>query len=116
MPLQYRGEFGLIDVSWRSLAVGAITSIIVLPVNLFIIFIFRRSKVGFLLFYFTANYNTLKPKQNSCHFADGMMKQIVLNENVSIFIKISLRYVPKVLLDNKSSSSQIMAWHYLAIT
>ena len=43
---QYTGEFGLIDVSWRSLAVGAITSILVLPINFLITLLFRRSKVS----------------------------------------------------------------------
>ena len=44
--VQYTGEFGLIDVSWRSLAVGVITSILVLPINFLITLIFRRSKVS----------------------------------------------------------------------
>ena len=43
---QFSGEFGLIDVSWRSLAVGVITSILVLPINFLITLIFRRSKVS----------------------------------------------------------------------
>ena len=41
---EYRGEFGLIDVSWRAVAVGAITSLMVLPANLLLVLIFRRSK------------------------------------------------------------------------
>lgn len=43
---EYRGEVGLIDLSWRAVAVGAITSLLVLPVNLLLVFIFRRSKVS----------------------------------------------------------------------
>ena len=43
---QYTGEFGLIDVSWRSVAVGAITSILVLPINFLVTLLFRRSKVS----------------------------------------------------------------------
>ena len=46
MEQEYRGEFGLIDLSWRALAVGCITSVIVLPVNIALVFIFRRSKVS----------------------------------------------------------------------
>ena len=39
--------------------------------------------------------NTLRPRQNGRHFADDILKCIFLNENVSIAIKISLKFVPK---------------------
>ena len=39
--------------------------------------------------------NTLRPRQNGQHFADDIFKRIFFNENVWIFIKISLKYVPK---------------------
>ena len=35
---------------------------------------------------------------NCCHFPDDIFKCIILNENVSISIKISLKFVPKVKL------------------
>nr|KAG5709335.1 hypothetical protein BaRGS_029184 [Batillaria attramentaria] len=41
---QRRGEFGLLDLSWRSMAVGAICCAIVFPLNLFLTFLFRRSR------------------------------------------------------------------------
>ena len=37
---------------------------------------------------------TLKPRQNSRHFADNIFKHNVINENVSIFYQISLKFVP----------------------
>ena len=39
--------------------------------------------------------NTLRPRQNVRHFADDVFKRILLNENVLISIKISLKFVPK---------------------
>ena len=37
--------------------------------------------------------NTLRPRQNGRHFADDIFKCIFLNENVSIVVKISLKFV-----------------------
>ncbi|KAL8570217.1 hypothetical protein ACOMHN_029917 [Nucella lapillus] len=44
-PEQRRGEFGLLDVSWRSMVVGAICCAVVFPLHLFLAFLFRRSRV-----------------------------------------------------------------------
>ena len=41
--------------------------------------------------------------------ADNIFKCIFLNENVRILIQISLKFVPKVPMDNKSALVQIMA-------
>ena len=54
--------------------------------------------------------NTLKPKQNGRHFAGDIFKCIFMNENVWFPIKISLKFVPKGLLNNIPSLVQIMAW------
>ena len=54
--------------------------------------------------------NTLRPRQNGCHFADDIFKCIFLNENVLIPIKISLKFVPKCSIKNIPSLVQIMAW------
>ena len=54
--------------------------------------------------------NTLRPRQNGCHFADDTFKRIFMNENVRISIKISLKFVPKGLINNISALVQIMAW------
>ena len=39
-----------------------------------------------------------------------IFKCIFLNENVSIAIKISLKFVPKVSINNIPALVQIMAW------
>ena len=56
------------------------------------------------------NFNTLRPRQNGRHFADDIFKYIFLSENVWIPIEISLKFVPKGLIDNIPSLVQIMAW------
>ena len=43
--------------------------------------------------------------------ADDIFKWIFLNENVWIFIKISLKFVPRSPVDNKPAFVQVMAWH-----
>ena len=55
-------------------------------------------------------FNTLRPRQNGCHFAEDILKCIFLNENVWIPIKISLKFVPKDPINNKPALVQIMAW------
>ena len=45
-------------------------------------------------------FNTLRPRQNGRHFADDIFKWILLNENVWFPIKISLKFVPKGLINN----------------
>ena len=42
--------------------------------------------------------------------ADDIFKHIFLNENVRIFIQISLKFVPKGPIDNKSVLVQVVAW------
>ena len=54
--------------------------------------------------------NTLRPRQGGRHFADDTFKPNVLNENVRIAIKISLKFVLKVPINNIPSLVQIMAW------
>ena len=54
--------------------------------------------------------NTLRPKQNVCHFADNNFNCIFLNENVWSSIKIPLKFVPKVIINNISELVQIVAW------
>ena len=55
--------------------------------------------------------NTLRPRQNGRHFADDALKCIFLNENVWIPIKFSLKFVPKVPINNIPALVRIMAWH-----
>ena len=56
------------------------------------------------------SFKTLRPRQNGRHFADDIFKWIFLNENVWIWIKISLKFVPKVPINNFPAFVQIMAW------
>ena len=55
--------------------------------------------------------NTLRLRQNRRHFADYILKCIFLNENVSISMKIPLKFIPKVPINNIPTLVQIMAWH-----
>ena len=59
---------------------------------------------------FYISFNKLRPRQNGRHFPDDIFKYILLNENVWILLKISLKFVPKGPIDNISSLIQIMAW------
>ena len=55
-------------------------------------------------------FNTLRPRQNDRHLADDIFKCIFLTENVWISIDISLKFVPKVQINNIPALVQIMAW------
>ena len=54
--------------------------------------------------------NTLGLRQNGRHFADDIFKCIFFNENVSISIKVSLKFVPKGPINSIPVLVQIMAW------
>ena len=54
--------------------------------------------------------NTLNPRQNGRLFADNIFKCIFLDENVWNRKKISLKFAPKVGINNIPSLVQIMAW------
>ena len=54
--------------------------------------------------------NTLRLRQNCHRFADDILKCIFRNEDVWIPFKISLKFVPKVRLNNILALLQIMAW------
>ena len=53
---------------------------------------------------------TLRPRQNGCHFPDDIFTYIFLNENVCTSLTISLKFVPKVRINNIPALVQIMAW------
>ena len=57
-------------------------------------------------------YNTLRLRQNGCHFADAIFNCIFWNENVWISINISLKFVPKGQINNIASLVQILAWRW----
>ena len=84
---------------------------ICLPSNKFVTSIFGR----FMIYtsYATNSQNginTLRPKQNGCHFPDDIFNCISLNENVWILLKFSLKFVAKVPIDNIPALVQIMAF------
>ena len=54
--------------------------------------------------------NTLRPRQNGRHFPDHIFKCIFFNEKFWISLKISLKFVPKVRINNIRALVQIMAW------
>ena len=42
--------------------------------------------------------------------ADDIFKRFFVNENIRILIQISLKFVPRSLINNKSALVQVMAW------
>ena len=54
--------------------------------------------------------NSLRPRQNGCHFADDIFKCIFLNEYVRSSIKMSMKFVPEDPINNIPALVQIMAW------
>ena len=62
---------------------------------------------------FTRSVNTLRPRQNGCHFPDDMFKCVFLNEDVWIQNEISLKFVSKGSINNNPALFQIMAWRRL---
>ena len=60
--------------------------------------LFMVSHATFHFLHALVYFNTLRPRQNGCHFADDIFKCIFLNENIWTLIKISLKFVPRVPL------------------
>ena len=58
-------------------------------------------------------FDTLRPRQNEHHFPDDIFKWIFLNENVQIWLKISLKFVPRFRINNIPPLVQIMTWRRL---
>ena len=56
--------------------------------------------------------NTLRLRQNWCHFADNIFKCILFLMKISewISLKISLKFVPKILINNIPALVKIEAW------
>ena len=53
--------------------------------------------------------NSSPPGQNSRHLAEDISRCIFVNEKFCILIGISLKFIPKGLIDNKSALAQVMA-------
>ena len=54
--------------------------------------------------------NTSRLRQNWRNFADDIIKLIFLTENIWISLRISLKFVPEVRINNNPALVQIMAW------
>ena len=61
--------------------------------------------------YMAMAINSMRPRQNGRHLPDDIFKCIFLNENVWISLKISLKFVPRIPINNIPALVQIMAWH-----
>ena len=57
--------------------------------------------------------NSSLPGQNGCHFTDDIFKWILINKKFCILIWISLKFVPKGPIDNKSALIKVMAWWWI---
>ena len=55
-------------------------------------------------------FNTLRPRQNGCHFPDDIFKCIFWNKNAYILVEISLKLVHQGTINNIPALVQIMAW------
>ena len=55
-------------------------------------------------------FNSLRPRPNRRHFADDIFKCTFENENEWILPRTSLKFVPKVQINNIPALVQIMAW------
>ena len=53
--------------------------------------------------------NTLRPRQNGCHFPGDILKCIFFNGNVGMLIKILVQFVPEGSIDNIPALVQITA-------
>ena len=73
---------------------------------------YENFKPRFQICFFTGCKFMLQPRTAWClkHFPDDILKCIFLNEKVWISIDISLKFVPKGIIDNIQASVQIMAW------
>ena len=69
-------------------------------------------KIQFASLFHLDFVNTLRPRRNRRHFADDIFKCIFLNENEWISLRISLKFVSNVPINDITSSFQIMAWHW----
>ena len=54
--------------------------------------------------------NTLRQRQDGRRFSDDIFKCIFLNENAGISLMKSLKFVPKVRINNIPVLVKIMAW------
>ena len=112
------------DSPQQKMAIGTRDSLL-LPFRYSITVIFMDGKAfgftcqvllfdGVIVFWDTTkgNINILRPGQNGRPFPDDIVKCIFLTENVWISLNISLKFVPKVRINNIPALVQIMAWRH----
>ena len=68
------------------------------------------SRLSCIIFLSQKQHSLIEAETNGRHFADDIFNSIFLNENVWTPIKISLKFVPKGLINNIRALDQIMAW------
>ena len=61
----------------------------------------------------SSKFNSSPSGQNGHHFADDIFSCIFGIENFHIWIKISLKFVPKGQINNNTALVQIMAWGWI---
>ena len=59
---------------------------------------------------FHRHINTLWPIQNGRHIADDVFRCILLNQNILISFRISLKFVPNGPISNSPETVEIMTW------
>ena len=59
------------------------------------------------------SFNTLRRRQNGRHLPDAIFKRIFLYENIWISLTISLKFIPRIPINNIPALFQIMAWRRL---
>ena len=74
------------------------------------VFLYSYEFVSNLSWPDTGAVNSPLPGQHGHHFPDDIFKYIFLNENVWIWIKVSLKFVPKGPINNILALVQIMPW------
>ena len=84
------------------------------PVFLFILqvmvaMVTWRNGCGGRDFYLVSTLNTLRSRQNGHHFTDNILNSF-FSENVSVSIKISIKFLPRCPINNIPALVQIMAW------
>ena len=78
-----------------------------------IIYMIYHLKSTWQILQHSANkFNTLRLRWNGQHFTDDIFKCILFNENVWIFIKMSLKFIHKSPINDFPALFKIMTWHH----
>ena len=73
--------------------------------------IFEKQTMSWFVVIVMRCFNTLRLRQNGCHFSSDTSKRIFLNENARISNKISPKFVPKGPINNIPALVQIKGWY-----